>query len=334
VDVGDEVGQSEYIGDIIFWYQDWGHLHFSRIIGEGHVWDGNWGHAHSPEVSLTPNLDTTPPVILPVTTKSKFGFCINNSETYLAPDKIKGDIDIIVHIRDKIFYDAWTQPAYSIYYWIKHIESGKEVVPRTLSHVRNHAFDTYNIHGSYTKVFFQCDNTCYPKGWFSRERPFYHVLTNSNGDTLLETDEINLCLETDQFNDGNYRVYVEAFDCGGNSTVDSQDVYFDNGVNGISEQFNDKPMAFSFRVHSSSNGKSTSASIYFSLPYTAPITISVFNSKGKQVATVANREFHTGNHTVSWHWENDKGNNLPTGIYFFRMQTEGFSTTVKAGLCM
>ena len=53
------------------------------------------------------------------------------------------------------------------------------------------------------------------------QRNYYHNLTNNNGDSLVELSEKSLAFNTDNFEDGDYRIIVEVYDEAGNFDIDS-----------------------------------------------------------------------------------------------------------------
>lgn len=100
-DVGDTVEVHDYLGDIVEWTSEWGHIHFVEINDSGFVWlynDDEWGINFNPLLALTPLPDTTSPVIDNVFTDQKFGFCTNETSTYLQPEALSGNVDIIVKV--------------------------------------------------------------------------------------------------------------------------------------------------------------------------------------------------------------------------------------------
>ncbi|MCU0415489.1 MAG: hypothetical protein MUE91_14015, partial [Ignavibacteriaceae bacterium] len=65
VDIGDTVEIHDYLGDIIQWSNDWGHIHFVNISDSGLVWyysDDEWGINFSPILVLQPYPDVTPSI--------------------------------------------------------------------------------------------------------------------------------------------------------------------------------------------------------------------------------------------------------------------------------
>jgi len=59
------------------------------------------------------------------------------------------------------------------------------------------------------------------------------------------------------------------------------------------------------------------------------VTIDIFNIKGQRVRTLVNDEFEHGKHSVVWNGTDDKGDSVNSGIYFYRMNSAGFSVTKK-----
>jgi hypothetical protein len=64
--------------------------------------------------------------------------------------------------------------------------------------------------------------------------------------------------------------------------------------------------------------------IQFDLPRSAKVELKIYNILGHQVAILANDFFPAGTHHVSWN-----AANLPSGIYFCRMEAAGFAQTRK-----
>jgi hypothetical protein len=69
--------------------------------------------------------------------------------------------------------------------------------------------------------------------------------------------------------------------------------------------------------------------IAFDLAVSGHVSIDVFNIKGQKVTTLVNDEFTAGPHTVNWNGEDSNGRSVSSGIYFYRMTTEGFTSTRK-----
>ena len=77
------------------------------------------------------------------------------------------------------------------------------------------------------------------------------------------------------------------------------------------------------------NPTSNTASIRFSIPHKADISINVYDVSGKKISTVANGEFESGVHNISWNRKDEKGIRVPQGVYFIQLKSEGIKTQGK-----
>jgi uncharacterized protein (TIGR02145 family) len=69
--------------------------------------------------------------------------------------------------------------------------------------------------------------------------------------------------------------------------------------------------------------------IKFLLPDDGLVTLKIYNVTGQLVRTLVNEYMSHGSHTLEWNATNDNGFNLPTGIYFYRLQAGSFVKTSK-----
>ncbi len=92
---------------------------------------------------------------------------------------------------------------------------------------------------------------------------------------------------------------------------------------GIEQEANEIPA--SFNLHQNyPNPFNTSTIIQFTLPRTSFVVLRIFNILGQEVETLVTEQLREGAHTVTW-----KANNVPTGIYICRLQTERESKIIK-----
>ena len=72
--------------------------------------------------------------------------------------------------------------------------------------------------------------------------------------------------------------------------------------------------------------------IDYQVPQTATINISVYNNIGQLVAVLVDGVKSQGHYSVSWNAKDQKGLQMPSGIYFARMVSNSFSVTRKLTL--
>jgi len=107
--------------------------------------------------------------------------------------------------------------------------------------------------------------------------------------------------------------------------------YLNIPITGIKEEFSSKPHQFAL-YQNYPNPFNPSTKIKFSIPLkptSSPlsgglVTLKVFDLLGREVATLVNKEKPAGTYEVEF-----DANNLPSGIYFYRLRAGGFSDTKK-----
>lgn len=67
-----------------------------------------------------------------------------------------------------------------------------------------------------------------------------------------------------------------------------------------------------------------STQINFDLPKNSFVTLKIYNSPGKEVSVLVSEDLNAGKYSVEWSAEN-----LPSGVYFYRIITEGFIASKK-----
>jgi hypothetical protein len=72
-----------------------------------------------------------------------------------------------------------------------------------------------------------------------------------------------------------------------------------------------------------------STTIKFSLPRRAKVTITVFNILGQTIKTLTDRVYDAGEHQLNWDGRNGRGRQIATGVYLYRIVSEGFTKTRK-----
>ena len=73
-----------------------------------------------------------------------------------------------------------------------------------------------------------------------------------------------------------------------------------------------------------------STTIRFRVPELSKVTITIFNNLGQQIRRLTNRTYLPGNYQIEWDGKDQNGVALPTGVYFYRMETsKGFRQVQK-----
>jgi len=77
------------------------------------------------------------------------------------------------------------------------------------------------------------------------------------------------------------------------------------------------------------NPFNATTTIKFRIPKQEHVTITVFNVLGQRVSTLADETFPAGEHSVVWDGRDGRGKSAATGIYLYRIKSEGLTKTKK-----
>ena len=92
----------------------------------------------------------------------------------------------------------------------------------------------------------------------------------------------------------------------------------------------DAPSPVALRLaQNSPNPFNPSTRVEFSLPRSGRARLDIFDAQGKWVDGLLNEERGPGQHSVVWHGTDSSGRNLPSGIYFCRLDALGRTLTRK-----
>jgi hypothetical protein len=100
------------------------------------------------------------------------------------------------------------------------------------------------------------------------------------------------------------------------------------GVVGIDDNGLTMPEEFAL-MQNYPNPFNPETNIDFSLPKEQEVSLVVFNLLGQQIRTLVSGALGPGQHTAHWDGHNDKGAQVPSGVYFYRLYTSEFSQTNK-----
>lgn len=66
--------------------------------------------------------------------------------------------------------------------------------------------------------------------------------------------------------------------------------------------------------------------IHFSLKADGHVSLTVYNMIGQRVRTLVDENMSLGTHSVQWNGRDDANNLMPNGVYFYRIEVNGFKT--------
>jgi parallel beta-helix repeat protein len=72
-----------------------------------------------------------------------------------------------------------------------------------------------------------------------------------------------------------------------------------------------------------------STQIAYQLPQAGHVSLKIYNIKGELVRTLVNKYKEAGYHTVIWDGKNENGEEVASGVYFYRMVSNDFKATKK-----
>jgi hypothetical protein len=67
----------------------------------------------------------------------------------------------------------------------------------------------------------------------------------------------------------------------------------------------------------------------FDLKNDSNMSLIIYNAKGQKVKTIANDFYKAGSHQVQWNGKDENGKNVSSGIYFYTMKTDHYTSTRK-----
>ena len=224
---GDEVHVGDYLGDISNWpWAAFHHLHFtrSRYPGNGGAW---YDAVANPIEFLVPSAEPDAPVFQEAEPGRMFSLVENNTDNPIDPAAVHGQVDIIARISDRILDAAWIVIPYRIEWWVENMSSVVVVPARDFVVETGDCFDDATV----TSVVYKDSgiwNTS--ANYDAASRVFYFVVTNSDGDGRAEPTDRLFAFASNSLANGDYRLFVRAYDWAGNATVEHMDITVNNAT--------------------------------------------------------------------------------------------------------
>ena len=119
----------------------------------------------------------------------------------------------------------------------------------------------------------------------------------------------------------NYNAVLTVYSNGGTKQISLSGIGRDNPVNVFDEFVN--PITF-YLSQNFPNPFNPSTDIYYQLRVSGNVTLKIFNIIGSEVVTLVNEEKSAGSYGVNFN-----ASNIPSGVYFYRLQSGSFIETKK-----
>jgi flagellar hook assembly protein FlgD len=61
----------------------------------------------------------------------------------------------------------------------------------------------------------------------------------------------------------------------------------------------------------------------------SPVSIEIYNIKGQKISSLLNSQLPKGNHSIVWDGKDEMNRTVSSGVYFIRMNCEGYAKNIK-----
>lgn len=323
VNVGDEVVAGDLLGTLYPWgYYDFTHIHFARVFCTGAQWFGDWWTTENNLLDVINIQDTIPPIFENALENSRFAF-VNDNGTYLDPLALTGEFDIIAKCHD-IANSNWRIDLHDLSYSLHPIGNPDSTLFEQFSYVYDFDLDTYHsgiVDNMILNTIYSRNATCYSIGNYDF-REYYHIITNSNGDSLITEEDAAESFDSAQFPDNYYYFKVTARDASLNTTVDSMLVYFNNGISN-SEDYQLPTTNYQLTNYPNPFNPSTIISFELTAKDAKNAKIEIYNLKGQIIKQLEIRNLKLGINNVVWGGTDSNNQPISSGIYFYTLNIDG-----------
>lgn len=159
----------------------------------------------------------------------------------------------------------------------------------------------------------------------STQEILFHVEGDNNNDGINQ----NHILGFGQMPDGRYCFITR--NGGPSDPIHQITFYYDNSTTPTDNEIVQKPNTVNLTNYPNPFNANTKFS--FTLDSDSPVKCGIYNTKGQKVASLVKslgeHHFTKGTHDITWNGKADNGQTLPSGIYFFSIESKGQRVTHK-----
>jgi flagellar hook assembly protein FlgD len=102
-------------------------------------------------------------------------------------------------------------------------------------------------------------------------------------------------------------------------------------IGGVSVEKETLPTSFSLSQNYP-NPFNSSTEIEFALPQSGPVTLVIYDIQGREVRRLLDSDIEAGSHSVIWDGYDNSNEHVASGIYFYRLISDGASQTNRMTL--
>ncbi|MDZ7292130.1 MAG: T9SS type A sorting domain-containing protein [candidate division KSB1 bacterium] len=124
-----------------------------------------------------------------------------------------------------------------------------------------------------------------------------------------------------------YYYRVSAFDFSGNESLPSPELLA--SITSVAERGNGGVPTEYALEQNYPNPFNPETSIKYQLPLASHVKLSIYTSLGQEVRRLIDGTQPAAYHVVAWDGRDNNGNPLPSGVYFYRLETENFTAIKK-----
>ncbi len=113
-----------------------------------------------------------------------------------------------------------------------------------------------------------------------------------------------------------------------NEVISSVEVFNKDATTDISNGTNDIPTEYEL-FQNYPNPFNPTTEIKFSIPYSSDVSIEIYSLLGERIKTLVNNNISSGNYAVTWNGNDDSGNPVSSGVYFYVLRTDKLTLSKK-----